>query len=78
MAQNKSIKFDVMMGDRFICTLAMPLGLKYLVGYNGNSPVFDIPYKAFKDYVEEKRPSLIGKKFHCELVTKQTRDLWRY
>jgi hypothetical protein len=71
-----SIKFDVMLGGRWICTLTMALGLEYLIGYEGEKPVFDIPMTAFYEYVEQKRPSLKDKKYHIELVTKKTSELW--
>ena len=72
-----SVKFDVMLGWRWICTLTMALGFEYLIGYDGEKPVFDIPMTAFYEYVEQKRPSLKDKKYNIEFVTKQTRELWR-
>jgi hypothetical protein len=77
MATKNIIKFDVMMKDRYICTMQMPLGLNYLKGYEGDKPVFDVPFDAFRGFVEQKRPSLKGKRYHIEFVTKQTKDLWR-
>ena len=78
MAKNNILKFDVMLKDRHVCTLQMPVGLNYLVGYKGGMPIFDIPFKVFKDFVEQKRPTLKGKKYHIEFVTKQVKDLWSY
>lgn len=77
MAKKNCIKIDVMLGQRYYCTLQMPLGLGFLVGYDGDMPIFDVPKKAFTDFVEKERPSLKGKKFRVELVTKQIKDLWR-
>lgn len=68
MNTNKShiptITFDVMLHERFVCTLSMPLGLKHLVGYNGDEPQFVIPDDDFFRFIEEKRPSLKGKDYH--------------
>ena len=71
------IKFDVMLADRYVCTMAMPLGIENLRGFDGDTAVFDFEQSDFRKVVERERPSLKGKNFYCEVVTKQTRDLWR-
>lgn len=55
------IKFDVMLNERFVCTLRMPITIEMVVDYVGDTPV--IPEEAFSKYVESKRPSLKGKPF---------------
>lgn len=52
----KIITFDVMLRDRFVCTLRMPLTFDIITGYEGDKPV--IPVKAFEQFVERKRPTL--------------------
>lgn len=64
-----------MLHDRFVCTMKMPLGLKYLKGYQGDKPIFDVSIGDFKDFVEEKRPSLTGKDYNIELCT--SKPTWR-
>ena len=71
------IKFDVMQKDRYVCTLAMPLGIEHLKGFDGDDAIFNFTQGDFRKVVERERPSLKGKDFYCEIVTKQTRDLWR-
>lgn len=76
MVKNNAIKFDVMLKDRYVCTMQMPLGLNQLIGYDGDMPVFNLSKSDVKKYVEQKRPSLKGKKYHIEFVTKTTKELW--
>ena len=45
--------FDVMLGDRFICTLKF----RFL-------PCFPIEQEELMKFVEKKRPTLKGKKYH--------------
>lgn len=56
--------------------MQMPLGLP--VDYIGDKPVFNIRNGQIEQYVEQQRPSLKGKPWHAELVTKETKELWRY
>ncbi len=48
----KWLIFDVMLQDRFICTLKMKF-----------CPLFPVSENEIKDFVESKRPSLKGKKY---------------
>lgn len=52
----RHLKFDVMLDDRFVCTLRMP----YL-------SIFVVTQKEIKKYVEKKRPSLKGKRYTIAL-----------
>ena len=71
-----TLKFDVMLKERWVCTMQMPLGLP--VAYDGDKPVFQLQKGQLEQYVEQQKPSLKGKPWHAELVTKETKDLWRY
>jgi len=57
--------------------MTMALGLEHLKGYDGDKPIFEMPFSSLLEYVEQKRPSLAGKKYHIEFVTKETKELWR-
>lgn len=57
----KKLIFDVMLNDRFVCTLMMPITIDMVVDYLGDKPV--IKDGAVSQYVEKKRPSLIGKPY---------------
>ncbi len=57
----RQISFDVMLNERFICTLKMPITKDMVVDHIGERPV--IKEEAFSDYVEKKRPSLRGKDY---------------
>ena len=70
------LKFDVMLRERWVCTMQMPLGLP--IGYDGDKPVFQLHRGQLEQYVEQQKPSLINKPWHAELVTKETKELWRY
>jgi len=48
-----TLTFDVMLEDRFVCTLKM----KYC-------PLFPLTEKEICDFIESKRPTLKGKKYH--------------
>lgn len=52
------LAFDVMLRDRWVCTLRMPV----TVGE-------EIPYEYFSFFVEQHRPSLKGKPYHIEFIT---------
>ena len=52
------LAFDVMLRDKWICTLRMPV-----------TPGEEIPYEYFSFFVEMKRPSLRGKPYHIEFIT---------
>ena len=71
-----TLKFDVMLKGRWVCTMQMPLGLP--VAYDGEKPVFQLQERQLEQYVEQQKPSLKGKPWHAELVTKETKELWRY
>lgn len=49
----KTLKFDIMLHGRFVCTLAY----KYC-------PLFPIDLDDLKRFIEQKRPSLIGKGYN--------------
>ena len=70
------LKFDVMLRERWVCTMQMPLGLP--IGYDGDKPVFQLHRGQLEQYVEQQKPSLINKPWQAELVTKETKELWRY
>lgn len=53
---NKTITFDVMSNDRFVCTMRMPVTLDMVAGYDGDKPILDS--RKLLQYVETKRPSL--------------------
>lgn len=55
----KSVTFDVMLNDRFVCTLHMPITLDIVEEYDGDKPIISIT--SFRRFVENKRPSLKGK-----------------
>lgn len=74
--QSATLKFDVMLQGRWVCTMQMPLGLP--VDYIGDKPVFQLQKGQLEQYVEQQKPSLKGKPWHAELVTKETKELWRY
>ena len=63
---NRSVKFDVMLNDRFVCTLSMELTPPRISEWVGNMPV--LKNNAIQDYVEEKRPSLKGKPYKVEFI----------
>ena len=60
------LPFDVMLGDRWVCTMKMPITSGTIVVLNGE-PSYDIT--DIRRYVEAKRPSLIGKPYRIELIT---------
>ena len=55
MNGTKFLHIDIMMGERFVCTLHY----KYC-------PAFNIRYNDLKKFIEEKRPSLKGKEYTIE------------
>ena len=73
---NNTYRFDVMLDGRFVCTMAMPLGLP--VDYDGDLPVFLVTDKKVRKFVEKQRPSLKGKNFNVLPVEKEVKDLWLY
>ena len=60
-----SVKFDVMLHDRFVCTLQMPITLDAIADYIGDEPV--INSEAFVRNVEKVRTSLIGKPYRIAI-----------
>lgn len=52
----KNIKFDVMLRDRFIATLRMPITPEILEGWDGDDPI--IKSTAFDNFVAKKLPTL--------------------
>ena len=58
----KKLVIDVMVGDRFYCTLRMPITPDFIIGYNPEGGVNIDPHK-IAAYVEEKRPTLKYKDF---------------
>jgi hypothetical protein len=61
---NRNVKFDVMLNDRFVCTLNMELAPHRIAEWIAKMPV--LKYKAIQDYVEQKRPSLRGNYYRIE------------
>lgn len=61
----RTIKFDVMLHDRFVCTLRMPVTLDAIEDYMGDEPV--IKSEAVVRFVEQERPSLVGKPYTIAL-----------
>ena len=53
----KTLTIDVMTGDRFYCTLRMPITPDVIIGHSPEGGVNIDPYK-IAAYVEEKRPTL--------------------
>ena len=54
----KKLVIDVMVGDRFYCTLRMPITFDVIEGYNAKGGEI-INYNKIVAYVLEKRPTLI-------------------
>lgn len=57
----KRITFDVMLNERFVCTMRIPLTFDMIDDYDGDTPIVNL--KAIEHYVEDKRPSLKGKDY---------------
>ena len=57
----KTLTFDVMLNERFVCTMKMPLTLDVIDGFDGDEPIVSI--EALERYIEQKRPSLKGKAY---------------
>ena len=68
------MKYDIMLGGRFLCTISYPAGLP--IGYEGDEPVFFVDQKKIKQFIEKKRPSLKGKNYRILPVEKEVKDLW--
>ncbi len=70
-----TLKFDVMIGSRYQHrTVEVPLGLP--IDYIDEQPVFNLPSEEEVYAIAEKQyPSLIGKKYHLEMVTHKPQ--WR-
>lgn len=68
------MKYDIMLGGRFLCTISYPAGLP--IGYEGDEPVFFVDQKKIKQFIEKKRPSLKGKDYRILPVKKEVKDLW--
>lgn len=52
----KTLTFDIMSNDRFVCTMRMPITLDMIIDYDGDKPILNAD--KIKEYVEEKRPTL--------------------
>lgn len=50
-----------MLNERFVCTLRMPITIEMVVDYVGDKLV--ISGGVFSEFIEKKRPSLIGKPY---------------
>ena len=60
----REIKFDVMLNDRFVCTLCMKLTPPSIKEWIDQMPV--LKQRAIQKYIEQKRPSLKGKPYRVE------------
>ena len=69
------IKFDVMIQGRWVATMNMPCG--FPVDYEGDKPVFNLRKGQLEQFVEQQKPSLVGKPWYAEQVVKETKELWR-
>ena len=58
----KSLRIDVMVGDRFYCTLRYPCR-PHPVMVDGEIVNIDLDEESVRKYVESKFPSLRGKKY---------------
>ena len=60
------LHFDVMVNDKFICTMHMPIHLGMISGYKNNKPVINLGMGGafLKEYVISQRPSLKNKDFN--------------
>ena len=63
-SSHRQIVFDVMLHGRFVCTLRMPITFGIIKDYMGDKPVID--ERALTRFVEQQRPSLIGKPYRIE------------
>lgn len=67
------LKFDVMLDQRWVATMTMPILPWYITDYVDGLPVID--EGVMKRFAEERRPSLIGKDYKIYLCGKpQFRD----
>lgn len=55
----KDVRFDVMMGDKYICTMVMPFMLAD--DFRDGHPIFNL--ETFSRFVESRRPSLKNKPY---------------
>lgn len=53
----------------------MPCG--FPVDYEGDKPVFNLRKGQLEQFVEQQKPSLVGKPWYAEQVVKETKELWR-
>lgn len=60
-APTPTLKFDVMLNDRFVCTMKVPVSNMDCIVFIGSEPCYDLT--ALRKYVESQRPSLTGKPF---------------
>ncbi len=58
----KKLILDIMLHDRFVCTLRMPVTFDMIEDYDEMGGVI-INLDKVQEYVENKRPSLIGKDY---------------
>ena len=72
MATNILMPFDVMLKDKYVCTMKMTVANHHIIGYSGDKPIIDISKEQYRAFVEKQRPSLKGKKYHIEHITKTT------
>lgn len=52
----KTLTFDIMSNDRFVCTMRMPITLDMVIDYDGDKPILNAD--KIKEYVEDKCPTL--------------------
>ena len=62
-----TLPFDVMLGEKWICTMRMPLTFTDIIEYQGDTPIYDI--SKIQEYIEKQRPSLTGKPYRVEFIT---------
>lgn len=61
-----TLHFDVMIDDKFVCTMHMPIPFDMVVGYNKDRPIVNLGIDGgiIKDFVIQQRPSLKNKNFN--------------
>ena len=70
----KKIKFDVMLRDRFVATLRLPITFGIIKGYDGDLPI--IESDDIKRYAETKLPKLKGQPYRILLCAPKEKE-WR-
>ena len=63
----QTLKFDVMLGQRWVATMTMPLVPEYICDYVGEMTV--VSEETVKRFIESRRPSLRGRDYRvCPIV----------